>query len=457
MLRIGWAARDMTPTRPAMLQGQKHRRVATSALDPLTVTAMAIEAEDGRDGAVIVSFDLPFVDDGIKGQIAARVRAAVPDLPPGKLLHVATHTHTAPVTMDGFYEHPGGDVMTAAEGAAWVAERGAEAVIEAWRTRAPRTLDRAFGHAVVGHNRIALYDDGGNRMYGKTNSDTFAAIAGYEDHSLDMLFVREPDGRLCGVALAIPCPSQVDEHLTQFSADYWHEVRVELRRRLGPALHVLPICSPAGDQSPHFLLYGAQEAEMRRRRGVTERQEIALRVADAVERALACTPPDTARPCPMAHRVVWTALTPWRVTKSERDWAEAARTAHIARKGESSSWWPEALQSVVDVFEGRRKQSPVPVELHFLRLGDLAVASNPFELYLDYGVQIKARSPAAQTLLIQLAAGTGWYLPSERVVKGGGYGAMPAVARVGPEGGRELVRETLDGITSLFPPPPPPK
>jgi hypothetical protein len=443
----------MTPTRPAMLQGQMHRRVATSALDPLTVTAMAIEAEDGRDCVVIVSFDLPFVDDGIKRRMAERVRAAAPELPPEKLLPVSTHTHTALVTTDGFYEHPGGEVMTAAEGEAWVAEKGAEAVIEAWKGRAPRMLDRAFGHAVVGHNRIALYDDGGNRMYGKTNNETFAAIAGYEDHSVDMLFIREPDGRLCGVALAIPCPSQVDEHLTQFSADYWHEVRVELRRRLGAALHVLPICSPAGDQSPHFLLYGAQEAEMRKRRGVTERQEIALRVADAVERALACTPADPAKSCPMAHRVVRTALTPWRVTKSERDWAESTRAAWIAKKGESTSWWPARLQSVVDVFEGREKPPPFLAELHFLRLGELAVASNPFELYLDYSMQIKARSPAAQTMLIQIA-GMGWYLPSERVAKGGGYGAMPAVAKVGPEGGRELVRETLAGIAALFPTPP---
>ena len=54
---------------------------------------------------------------------------------------------------------------------------------------------------------------------------------------------------------------------------------------------VLPLCSPSGDQSPHFLLYGKQEKEMRQRRGVTEREEIAQRVADAVERALACTPP----------------------------------------------------------------------------------------------------------------------------------------------------------------------
>ena len=37
------------------------------------------------------------------------------------------------------------------------------------------------------------------------------------------------------------------------------------------------------------------------------------------------------------------------------------------------------------------------------KLRDVAIATNPFELFLDYGVQIEARSPAVQTFLIQLA------------------------------------------------------
>jgi len=78
------------------------------------------------------------------------------------------------------------------------------------------------------------------------------------------------------------------------------------------------------------------------------------------------------------------------------------------------------------------------------------VATNPFELFLDYSLQIKARSPAAQTVLAQIA-GEGMYLPSSRAVGRGGYGAMPAVAYVGPEGGDLLVRETLAQIGGLFP------
>ena len=114
---------------------------------------------------------------------------------------------------------------------------------------------------------------------GKTKQDDFACIGGYEDHSLDLIFLWDPDGTLVGIAAVIPCPSQVTEHLTQFSADYWHEIRVELRARLGDNLSVLGLCGVAGDQSPHFLLYAAQEEEMRARRGISEREEIGRRVA----------------------------------------------------------------------------------------------------------------------------------------------------------------------------------
>jgi hypothetical protein len=53
-------------------------------------------------------------------------------------------------------------------------------------------------------------------------------------------------------------------------------------------------------------------------------------------------------------------------------------------------------------------------------------------------------------MLIQLA-GHGSYLPSPRYMQGGGYSVVPAVAGVGPEGGAELVRETLAAISELFP------
>jgi hypothetical protein len=87
--------------------------------------------------------------------------------------------------------------------------------------------------------------------------------------------------------------------------------------------------------------------------------------------------------------------------------------------------------------------------LHSLRLGDVAIVTNTFGLYTDYGVQMKARSPAVQTFVIQLT-GSGGYLPSARAVRGGGYGAVIQSSRIGPEGGQVLVERTLEAIKALW-------
>lgn len=180
--RIGWSACDITPLRPAMLQGQMHVRVAREAADPLTLTAMAIEGGGPSGCAILISCDLPMVSEALQTAVRAQLAARLPVVPPEAVIMNGTHTPDAPVIDNGFYPHPGGDVMTAHEGHAWVAERAAAAATEAWARRVPCSVARAFGHAVVGHNRRAVYADGSARLYGQTNAPGFSHIEGHEDH-----------------------------------------------------------------------------------------------------------------------------------------------------------------------------------------------------------------------------------------------------------------------------------
>ena len=58
---IGWASADITPARPAALCGQFHLRISTRVNDPLSATALAIEASDATgvlDQAVLISADV---------------------------------------------------------------------------------------------------------------------------------------------------------------------------------------------------------------------------------------------------------------------------------------------------------------------------------------------------------------------------------------------------------------
>jgi hypothetical protein len=105
---------------------------------------------------------------------------------------------------------------------------------------------------------------------------------------------------------------------------------------------------------------------------------------------------------------------------------------------------------VLQRFKVQEKHDVLNVEIHILRLGNIAIATNPFELFLDYGNQIKARSDAEQTFLIQLANGAEGYLPTKKAEEHGHYSAFIASGQMGSQGGEQLVRETLQNIREMF-------
>ena len=91
--------------------------------------------------------------------------------------------------------------------------------------------------------------------------------------------------------------------------------------------------------------------------------------------------------------------------------------------------------------------------MNVVRLGDIAFADNPFELYLYYGQNIKARSKAVQTFLVQLAAGStlhAGYLPSPEAERFGGYGGLIINGQCGHSGGYKLADITVEEINKLF-------
>lgn len=492
-LYIGWSSVDITPDKPVLVAGQFPARVSEGILDPITATALAIESGTGISSqqVIMISCDLVGISDGtrdgnpdnLRDNVRNLLKESLPELKPDQIILNATHTHTAPYcSSDTDSKSIYGielDAMSPAECQKYISERIAKAAEQAWKNRVPGGISFGLGHAVVGHNRLTTDLSGKSVMYAKTNNPEFSHMEGYEDHSVNLLYTWNKDNKLTGVVINVACPSQVTENLYKISADYWNETRLEVRHRLGNDVYILPQCSAAGDQSPHIMIGEKAEIRMQKLmfgdsietgdRTVAHRKQIAIRIADAVTSVLPF----------MKENIDWNPVFEHRMEKVElsrrligiKDVNDALKEGEGFKKQydkmlqeikdnpsikEKPRWYTDITStytkmkrgfSVKDRYEMEKRQPKMPIEVHVIRIGNVVIATNPFELYLDYGMRIKARSQAVQTFLVQLT-GSGSYLPPTRSTLGGSYGAVPASTLMGPEGGQELVEKTLEMISA---------
>jgi len=464
---IGWASGSITPEGPVLLDGQFHARVSERVNDPLTVTALALEREDEPGARVIfVSCDMVGVTADVLERVRKGLAQRLSDFDPRHLILSATHTHTAMVLDMDKYPLPTDEIMTPDECADMFVDRVADVAAEAWGALRPGGVSWAFAQAVVGHNRRAVFADGSAKMYADTSTPDFESIEGYEDHSVDLLYTFDEREKLTGMIVNLACPSQETEGERFVSADFWHEARAEIRSHVGDGVFVLPQCAPAGDQSPHLLFNKDLERVMRERRGLTSRQEIGRRIARAVVDGLEGARRDVRWDLPLAHHVERLPLPRRMVTDEEREQALseiAALEADTEIEASQKQSFLRRNRRVLARYEAQAAEPHLSVDLHVLRLGDAAFATNPFELFLDYGTRIKARSAALQTFCIQLTCGSSGYLPTTKAVQArphvkdkaklgfsGNYGAGVASNQVGPEGGQLLADRTVERIREMW-------
>ena len=457
---VGAAQADITPDRPVALTGGMTAPISTGVNSRVTANVLALESRaEGQpaEQAIFVSCDLCVIRPGIQARFRDLVAPRLPGFDINTLVLASTHTHKAPAIDQESYDNYAGAIEPK-DYVPFMFERMAEAVVKAWERRKPGAVAWGLGHAVVGQNRRAVYANGSAEMYGKTDRPDFRGLEGYEDHAVDCLFFLDASRKPIAMAVTLACSAQTDERGPagpRISADFWHDVREGLRAKHGSALTVLGFCAPCGDQSPHLMLRQASENRMAALRKLSRTQEMGRRIVKAVDETWEVVQADVRTEVPFVHRVERFDLPERAITEPEFAEAKKAYDLLAAKKKLAGQdyWRKRWNKRVVDRFEAQKKGTTLnPVEMHVLRLGDVAIATNPFELFTDYGMQIQGRSPASQTVLLQLASPVekGFYLPTARALAGKGYSAIPQSSLVGPEGGQLLVERTLTAIKGLF-------
>ena len=490
-INIGWSEVSITPDKKVSLAGQFFERISEYVETPITVTAMAVEG-DG-DHMVICSCDLTKIGSNLMDLVREKL-ADVPGLNPMNVILNATHTHTsikypasrrikAESSLEILKEYiPEGksykklveadnSVMQGEEGLLFIAERITEAVKKAWENKKPALYANEFGRAAVGMCRRVCYNDGSAKMWGDADTATFTHLEGGNDSGIELLFTFDENKKLTGVVANIACPSQVVEQRSFVSSDYWGKVKILLREKFGEDLFVLCLGGAGGDQCPRDLVRWVDpETPIDDPNVVREKTshrkadpsmydiggtwKIGKRVAREIIDVFEEMPEeDIKSEAVFSHENITVDLPLRRVTPKEYEAAKKAIEDFVAKTDNFNFADNAAMHVHAGTISRYRQQEKIdiyPTEVHIARLGDVAFATNAFELFLDYGNQIKARSKAAQTFIVQLACGGDGYLPTEKAEKGSHYSAYVSSGVTGHEGGDMLVRKTLETINKLW-------
>ena len=491
-IRFGWSEVSLVPDRPISLAGEFFERVTDEVETPITVTTLAVE-EDGEQ-AFFCSCDLEGVGRDLCLRVRARVGEKNPKIQTDKIMLHAVHIHNSYVyeqAEGGVRAFEGGtlkvicDFMPAdckyvpqitsteciqpGEARDILVERIADSVLEAYANLGEGGFAQGFGRVAVGMNRRATYSDGSARMWGDVDRATFVSLEGGNDTGMELLYIYDKAGKMTGIVANVACPAQIMEQRSVISADYWGKVKILLREKHGKDFKLLALVSPAGDLCPRDLIRWVEPETPIKDPNVTRinpKERFAdpsmfdvkgtwkagRRIFNEIESEMEDIG-TVYTEGNFAHTVKTLRLPLRRVTDSEAE--DARRVLRDALKDKKTLDYKDSAELYVYAGTLKRYESQeifetVDTEVHAIRIGKVAFVTSPFELFLDFGNQIRARSVATQTFEIQLCCGALGYLPTEKAEKGGHYSAYVSSGVVGHEGGDILVRESLDMIEELF-------
>ncbi len=498
-MKIGWAEVEFEFNKPIALVGQFAERISQYTEKPLTATAMAVEAKGEQ--MVLCSTDLVSVTIVLLEKVRTLLKDNKSGLDTSKIVVSAIHTHTGPgytgrgvnsatrgkknsfrTQLEDFLpagkkyvesadttENP--NIMSDDELLEELSSKIAKVILDAWNNRKEASFVNAFGRAAVGMCRRVSYTDGSAQMWGDTDNEAFSCLEGGNDSGVELLYVFDCEQKLTGIVTNLACPAQCVQHRNFISPDFWGEVKMLLRKHFGEKLFLLPLCGAAGDQCPVDLIrFVEPESDVNdpniKRNNPSKRkadpsmfdikgmQKVGKRIANEIIEVYNEGFENDIKDAEFVHKVNIFNLPLRRATLDEENAAKEAVYDYLKEKtGDVDFNDAATLQVHLGILKRIALQNEmdiVPVESHIIRLGNIAICTNPFELFLDYGNQIKARSRAEQTFIIQLANGSEGYLPTEKAEKGGHYSAFISSGTVGHKGGEQLVRETLTHINEMW-------
>jgi neutral ceramidase len=423
---------DITPREPSFLFGYPHvPRISTGVHDPLYAAALCLG--DGAHRILLVAVDVLMLAPQTVRRCRDAITAAT-GISADHILISTTHTHSAPVTCDvlAFRDDP---LVPPADPAYLrvVCDGIVDAAVRAWREARPARVAVTRGYAQgVGTNR---HDP-----------------AGPSDPEVGILAVRDADtDRLLALDLVYSMhPTVLHEDSTQVSADFPGFTRAYLETQF-PGVTVVYHTGPSGNQSPRYAVTGQTFAEARRLGEslgrtvagavkVLRNKDYAKTGAVAAASTGVTLPGRTFPPVAEAEALLEEARAIYARLRHEGAPHGPVRTAEVAVFGAEERVTLARAQERGEIAELLARYAEAEVQV--LRVGNAAIVGLPGELFVEYGLAIKAASPVT-TSVVSLANGE----LQGYITTPGATGYEAGISLFLPESGLIMVKAALDLLT----------
>lgn len=401
---VGTAKVDMTPNLGCHLVGYFHDRIADNIHDPLFVKAIVISDGERELGLITLDIiDVPrWVIDTAKEQITART-----GVPKDYVLISSTHTHTGPAATEAL------GTPAEPEYARSLPTKIADAFVVARQSAVPAEIAHAEGDVREEvHNRRWHMKDGTTRMNpGYMNPDAICP-AGPTDPQLGMLIARDPVTKKPIAMYANLALHYVGcGEANWVSADYFGYFASAMQRIAGADFLVAMANGTQGNINNCDFFHPPRKVD-----GPYESCE---RVANVIA-AEAWKSWNLLRAEDFKSEGIVDAkltMVPFKARTATEEEYEAARKTFEHREGVSDMDWYYARELVLL----REMPSEYEVPVHTIRINDLGIAGLFGEVFVEIGLDIKARSPFPQTMVVGLANGSTGYIATDKALDEGSY------------------------------------
>ena len=437
MFQIGAAQVNITPNRPINLAGSFEVRRTAEVFSLLYASAVVMGEGDRR--FVWVSCDLLLLDVETTSELRRKIAGRVGTTSTNVFIS-CTHTHNGPSLARLFpYLEPDAELV------AHTKELIIQSAVNAAEKMCEARMGYAHGQAPATFNRRYVNASGkGHTNPGPQDTD-IVCREGPEDQQVQVVWFETPAGKLLAVMVNFSAHPTLTFWEPVISADFPGEIRNILQAVHGAGLPVLYLQGAAGNTSPlNFDRPGSTPLgrEGARRVGQAVGGEV-LKIM-ALERESVINNPQISATTAVIDLPIRDAgkedITPEVAIAYIRE--HPLERLNITDETQMRPWY--FAKCMVEIQEEASFRKSWPIELSILRIGPVAFATNPGELFVEYQIAVKKRT-SVPVLISELTNGYCGYIITKRAWKNGSYEACLALSsKISPVGGRMIVDKTLE-------------